>query len=547
MVSEMEKAVKKSQRKTNKPPIDNNVVPRSPKKQALKATQTPLPGYVLDDQHGSVVCTQVGVPVDPTMELSKLVFEHNFEKAFNVALQSNDMSIVSWLCSMILEKLKVLDLSYCKDLIRSPYFLQVPHLEILVLEECTNLVKLHKSIGHLKELVLLNLKGCTNLRYLPSNISTLKSLEKLNLSGCLNLDKLLEKIPKNFLRARPLGRLVLNNCDLSEDQMPIDLGNLSSLQGLDLSGNNFRNLPACINRLQQLQHLDIGGCGSLQSISGLPSKIESLFAYGCCSIESLSFSSSSQLAVLCLDSCSKLVEIQGLVLDSNSTISLIGCDNLSSDFRESLLQVRSLPLPLLLSLSLSLSDVNNVCLKQCPPTMSAPCNREAFLPGNEIPNWFIHQRIGSSISLNLPSVSEGEIRMLLVCGIYACGGLNPSGPIFNVIMDNKTRGYREALLPGGLVFLPINYSEDIFLFRWQVSRNKMVVRGLTPKILEIGNGDEIAVSFELGVWTEVKKCGVHVVVDEPKVLDIHGSPHANSNTIAYDKVFKVDATGDEDS
>ncbi|KAB1220034.1 Enhancer of mRNA-decapping protein 4 [Morella rubra] len=68
---------------------------------ALKATQTPLLGYVLDDQNGCLICTQVGVPVDPTMKLSKLVFEHNFEKAFNVALQSNDISIVSWLCSTV--------------------------------------------------------------------------------------------------------------------------------------------------------------------------------------------------------------------------------------------------------------------------------------------------------------------------------------------------------------------------------------------------------------------------------------------------------------
>ncbi|KAB1203508.1 Enhancer of mRNA-decapping protein 4 [Morella rubra] len=83
MVSEMEKAVKKSQRKANKPPIDNNVVPRSRKNRQLK------------------LHCQVGVPVDPTMELSKLLFEHNFEKALNVALQSNDISIVSWLCSTV--------------------------------------------------------------------------------------------------------------------------------------------------------------------------------------------------------------------------------------------------------------------------------------------------------------------------------------------------------------------------------------------------------------------------------------------------------------
>ncbi|KAB1228346.1 hypothetical protein CJ030_MR6G003737 [Morella rubra] len=243
------------------------------------------------------------------------------------------------------------------------------------------------------------------------------------------------------------------------------------------------------------------------SSSGLPSKIVVLFANDCSSIESLSFSSSSQPFVLALGSCSKLVEIQGLVLDSNSTINLHGCDNLSSDFKASLLQ--------------------------CPSTKSTRCNRQVFLPGNEIPNWFIHQRFGSSISLHLPSVSEGKICMLLICGVYSRKGFDPLGPKFNVILHNKTRGYREALLPAGLISLPINDSEDMFLFRWQVVRNKMVLGSLSgPKVVEIiGNGDEIEVSFILQTGTEVRKCGVHLVVDEPKEVDIHGSAdkHVNSN------------------
>jgi hypothetical protein len=41
------------------------------------------------------------VPVDPRNELSKLLYERNFEKAFNVALQRYDLSIVSWLCSQV--------------------------------------------------------------------------------------------------------------------------------------------------------------------------------------------------------------------------------------------------------------------------------------------------------------------------------------------------------------------------------------------------------------------------------------------------------------
>jgi enhancer of mRNA-decapping protein 4 len=41
------------------------------------------------------------VLTDPTKNLLKLLSEHKFEKAFNVALQRCGISIVSWLCSQV--------------------------------------------------------------------------------------------------------------------------------------------------------------------------------------------------------------------------------------------------------------------------------------------------------------------------------------------------------------------------------------------------------------------------------------------------------------
>ncbi|KAJ0601542.1 putative transcription factor WD40-like family [Helianthus annuus] len=40
-------------------------------------------------------------PVDPTKELSRLVYEHKYEEAFTAALQRSDVRIVSWLCSQV--------------------------------------------------------------------------------------------------------------------------------------------------------------------------------------------------------------------------------------------------------------------------------------------------------------------------------------------------------------------------------------------------------------------------------------------------------------
>ncbi|GJR26830.1 WD40 repeat-containing protein [Tanacetum coccineum] len=44
---------------------------------------------------------KIEAPVDPTKELSRLVYEHKYEEAFTYALQRSDVWIVSWLCSRV--------------------------------------------------------------------------------------------------------------------------------------------------------------------------------------------------------------------------------------------------------------------------------------------------------------------------------------------------------------------------------------------------------------------------------------------------------------
>jgi hypothetical protein len=58
--------------------------------------------------------------------------------------------------------------------------------------------------------------------------------------------------------------------------------------------------------------------------------------------------------------------------------------------------------------------------------------RVICLPGREIPNWFSHKGIGSSISFCAPSISKGQFLRLLVSAVYAFdeerygGGDDPS-------------------------------------------------------------------------------------------------------------------------
>ncbi|XP_052877390.1 disease resistance protein RPV1-like [Gossypium arboreum] len=74
-------------------------------------------------------------------------------------------------------KLKVINLQGSLNLIKTPDFTMAPDLEILVLEGCTRIVKVHPSLGVLKRLKLLNLRGCKSPRSLPTKIG-MESLKR---------------------------------------------------------------------------------------------------------------------------------------------------------------------------------------------------------------------------------------------------------------------------------------------------------------------------------------------------------------------------------
>ncbi|CAN1167966.1 Disease resistance protein RUN1 [Linum perenne] len=117
------------------------------------------------------------------------------EKLVVLDMQRSSLKHV-WKGTRILPALKILNLSYCHDLVATPDFSGLPCLERLALEGCISLSEIHESIGKVEKLVLLNLKGCIKLRKLPSTVLMLKSLEEIVLSGCLKLDELPQGLDK---------------------------------------------------------------------------------------------------------------------------------------------------------------------------------------------------------------------------------------------------------------------------------------------------------------------------------------------------------------
>ncbi|KAG6637715.1 hypothetical protein CIPAW_11G197700 [Carya illinoinensis] len=329
-----------------------------------------------------------------------------------------------WKENRILNNLKVLNLSYSRTLIKSPDFLQVPHLELP--EKLGNLTTLKKLFA-----------DRTAIKQLPSSFSLLKNLKAISLFGhegtsleswlscfsswisspkCLNLMNL---VRDSVVGICSLGKLVLNNCNLSGAENAIDLGGLSSLRELNLSKNNFCRLPQGIGRLSKLQILRLEYCGSLHSISELPANLRIL----------------------------------------------------------------------------------------------------------EVPNWFSHQRIGSSISFRVPSLSEGEIRVLLICAVctFQKERINP---YLAVMIHNKTRDYRHVLVAINFGAC-LNISQNLFLFQAHVIRNKLKTVDFPEKEMEMEmvSGEEIEVSFIYSSLSniEVSKCGVHLLLEKSNVIDNNGS------------------------
>ncbi|XP_062173051.1 disease resistance protein RPV1-like isoform X2 [Alnus glutinosa] len=455
----------------------------------------------------------------------------------------------------LLNNLETLSLRGCECLIELPEFLQTSRLETLILEDCTSLVEVHKSIGLLKRLVCLSLGGCKKLRNLPSSISNLKLLETLVLSDCLELDKLpeqlgnmealkellaertaIEQLPSSFGLLRNLRIVLLSGCggpssswislkssncinllvsifglcsltkldlsdrNLSEDEFPIELGCLSSLRELVLSRNNFRNLPSCINGLPRLLNLFLNECTTLQSIS-LPISVQLLEANGCRSLENILILTSESSGSFYLNNCHKLVELQSLKsLQSASNVLMGSCNNLAHDFRKSVLQV--------------------LCKIKRNHHYFGTNLGSLCLPGSEIPNWFSHQTIGSLISFRVPSFLDGKIGKVLVCVVYAAkkeeARLLDLDGWFNWTFCNKTRNPQESYGIESRNCYFDSFEDHVFVAMMQFHHIN----------LEMKSGDEIELSVDLGDQSEVKKCqilvkkcGIHLLVDEPNAID----------------------------
>ncbi|XP_034674393.1 disease resistance protein RUN1-like [Vitis riparia] len=166
----------------------------------------------------------------------------SYEEAFEMHEKNADQEL--------LEKLNTIRLSSCQRLIEIPDIsVSAPNLEKLTLDGCSNLVKVHPSIGKLRKLILLNLKNCKKLSSFPSIID-MEALEILNLSGCSEL----KKFPDIQGNMEHLLELYLASTAIEE--LPSSIEHLTGLVLLDLKRcKNLKSLPTSVCKLEYLEYL----------------------------------------------------------------------------------------------------------------------------------------------------------------------------------------------------------------------------------------------------------------------------------------------------
>ncbi|KAL3727514.1 hypothetical protein ACJRO7_032276 [Eucalyptus globulus] len=157
-----------------------------------------------------------------------------------------------WNHMKAMKNLKVLDLAHCQCLKRTPNFSSHSNLERLILSGCESLIKIDKSIYHLKCLVFLDISNCLNLQRLPDELGRdLASLEYLSLRRCLSL----RSLPETIGNLESLIELNISYTSIKE--LPISIKKLKNLKVVEMQFSNISKIHNAFRTMEKLEKIEI--------------------------------------------------------------------------------------------------------------------------------------------------------------------------------------------------------------------------------------------------------------------------------------------------
>ncbi|KAL8232437.1 hypothetical protein R6Q57_002215 [Mikania cordata] len=176
-----------------------------------------------------------------------------------------------------MKNLKNLSIEMCPNILEFPKI----HANMESLVELaifgTGIEVLPSSIGeHCTNLISLKLNSLDTLKSINVNFDSLKHLKELQLSGHVKTRR-----PLFHQSLRSLQKLGLYAGLFNKVEIPSSIIELSNLQELDLSENDFSRLGFSLSHLTQLKILNVSRCKNLLELPELPSSLTILFADYC--------------------------------------------------------------------------------------------------------------------------------------------------------------------------------------------------------------------------------------------------------------------------
>ncbi|CAI9269442.1 unnamed protein product [Lactuca saligna] len=473
----------------------------------------------------------------------------------------------------LLGSLKILNLSFCKQLRMLGGFDELPALERLIVRNCIVLLEVCDSIKQCVELVLIDMSNCNKLEKFPRNISMLKKVKTMLLDGCNlgesrveNRDTDLREMCKanNIgintrasssafpggipcdLKAfaislpRSLVSLSLANNNLSTESFPMDFSCLSMLKELFLNGNPIISLPTCVRTLPRLEILSMEGCKKLKSIEHPPPTLRKLVLYPHRnhSIEKIVFDPEmSPLRVLFhlrgfergSYEIEGMVKIQPIVGVDKKVLRRLGWTKL--DFlNERHLGTNSLDSEMQMFYQFGIFST--------------------MYEVDEMPIWFRHRNAGRSITFTIPSSSPNN----LLTGLNFCSVHTPipNDPFLGFQYFVETSRFHDCQFPRSPMIKISNVTKKRM---WSYERYPdrpfggpkccMLLSHWMFGMNEMEAGDQVTITVTDSRNNErVKECGVSFVYDDGENNEEEAEEEEEEDVLGYYKSWNHIIGGD---
>ncbi|KAK1414319.1 hypothetical protein QVD17_30063 [Tagetes erecta] len=372
--------------------------------------------------------------------------------------------------------LKILNLSYSMELIKTPNFVTLPNLESLLLEGCLSLTKVCESIRYLERLVLFDISDCRSLKEIPCLPKSLVSLKMRGFSNLGGIGRV--QCMESFSLSSRLANIDISYCNLFDKSFPEDWSNFILLKSLDISGNHITSLPSCVKSIPSLEVLNANKCSHLQLVLDVPKSVTNLFL---CDNKSLEIVQPTPIRCeLQVEGCEKLRAVKGLLKREsikNVDKKVIRYLGLESIFEDIYMEKDSIKVTYEFGIY------------------------STYVIGDTLP-CYLYKESGSKISFKVPSHPNGsKVSALNVCfrateSPYFVANIQH---VWDVKLENKTKDMVWYYCPGTTSDIK-RCSGFIWLSLWR-----------TGNLLD--DGDEIVFSSKVSKGA-VNECCVNLLYDD---------------------------------